>query len=61
MGTNTEPTARHFRETDPGTHSSKGDVPIKSLPSELRELEGGGGIENWGEGTDKGHQENKAL
>lgn len=43
-------------ETELGTHSSKGDVSIKSSPSELR-----GPYRKGRSGGDRGHQENKAL
>jgi hypothetical protein len=33
------PTARHYKEKGLGTHSSKWDVTIKSLPSEFRVAE----------------------
>ena len=46
---------------NPGTLSPKGDIDIKSLPSELSEHCGGVGRKGEGANGDRGHQENKAL
>ena len=63
MGTNRDPPPDivGVGEKDLGTHSSKWDVSIKSLPSEFRESLGRGGEGNVRARGDRGHQENKAL
>ena len=61
MRTNTDPQSDTVdRERDPGTYSSKGDVSIQSLPSELREPRERGG-KSVRVKEDIGHQENNAL